>query len=83
MPRARHEVQGLYADKSWVIEHDVERLIDKYGLSTILGSIAQICFEKAEHIRANWQDEPLARAWDRVGKALDRAAADKRVKEVS
>lgn len=53
---------GVYAGKVHVIEHDVEGLIDAHGLSQVLDSMSTVCFEKAEHLRVNWQDQAAANA---------------------
>ena len=46
------------------LERDhLEALIDRCGLSSVLMALSEICGEKAEHIRSNWQDEALARDW--------------------
>ena len=52
----------------------IEKHIDRIGLPQMLELIAIICDEKAEHIRASYQDEPLAVAWDNTSKDLDRLA---------
>lgn len=52
----------------------LERVIDAYDLPSVLEAIDQICIEKAQHIRENWQDESTARAWDRMGSFVDTAA---------
>jgi hypothetical protein len=41
----------------------IETLIDRCGLSSVLMALSEICGDKAEHIRSNWQDEILARDW--------------------
>lgn len=38
----------------------LETLIDRYGLACVFETVALICSAKADHIRENWQDEPLA-----------------------
>lgn len=43
---------------------ELEQLIDKASLSTVLFALADICDEKANHIRENWQDNGLAKLWD-------------------
>ena len=48
----------------------LESLIDQYDLARIIESLARVCFEKGEHIRSNWQDEPLAEAWESDGQTL-------------
>lgn len=53
----------------------LESLIDSVGLSALLEDIAAICWEKGEHLRANWQDNSLAGLWDDAGKAVDKVSA--------
>jgi len=50
---------------------NLELLIDGSSVSEVLDMIGTICSEKGEHIRRNWQDEPLARRWERAGKQCD------------
>lgn len=45
------------------ITEDLEKLIDAHGLTHVLVGLACVCNEKAEHLRANWQDEPAANSW--------------------
>ncbi len=49
----------------------LESLVDRYGLSMILRTLAEIASEKAEHIRSNWQDAGAAREWDRAAAKVD------------
>jgi len=37
--------------------------------------LSDICYEKSEHIRTNWQDRALARVWQNVGRSIDALAA--------
>lgn len=53
----------------------LEMLVDKHSLSNVLALLESICHEKAEHVRTNWQDESLAKAWERAAKTLDSARA--------
>lgn len=53
---------------------DLEALVDKYAIDGVASVLEQICYEKAEHVRTNWQDENLAKEWERAGKILNRAA---------
>lgn len=56
------------------MEH-LERMIDSYGLEGVLYAIGDICADKADHIRSNWQDEGMAKFWEqrllRVTKTAD------------
>lgn len=44
-------------------ENDLEKLIDSTSLSEVLAMLANICYEKAQHIETNWQDDLTASAW--------------------
>jgi hypothetical protein len=46
---------------------NLEEMIDKNSLRTVLELIAEICTEKAAHIEANWQDKSLAKLWEQCG----------------
>ena len=50
-----------------------ETAIDQNGLYNLLSEIREVCLMKAEHIRTNWQDEPLALQWDHVATVLEDA----------
>lgn len=51
----------------------LEKLIDTHGLQAVIVSLSQICFEKAEHTQENWQDDKLAKLWEKNAKVLDTA----------
>jgi len=53
----------------------LEMLVDRKGLAGVVEALAEIADEKAEHVRSNWQDEPLAKAWERDAWTLKKAAA--------
>ena len=50
----------------------LELLVGRYGVAQVLGAIAKICSDKAEHIRQNWGDAELATQWDIVANSIDR-----------
>ena len=52
----------------------IEKLIDERNVSQMLIVMAQVCNEKADHLRSNWQDEQAARTWERTAKKLDTLA---------
>jgi hypothetical protein len=56
------------------LETTLEALVDAHGLTNIVEALAVICAEKAEHLRANWQDKTTARAWSADFRTLDKAA---------
>jgi hypothetical protein len=41
----------------------LEALVDASNLTAVVQALSEICDAKAEHIRANWQEDALARAW--------------------
>lgn len=51
----------------------LESLIDGASLSTVLEDLIAVCRAKAEHLRANWQDESSARVWERDAAVLEKA----------
>ena len=53
----------------------LEAFVDRHGMAEVLDCLSTICSEKAEHVRSAWQDEMLAKAWDRDAATLDRARA--------
>ena len=57
-----------------MMNEELEMLLDKYGPEAIATALSEICHEKADHVRTNWQDEALARVWDRNGKEFGKCA---------
>ena len=53
----------------------LEAMIDAHGIGSLIDWLADVCGEKAEHVRSNWQDAALADAWERVARKLDRLDA--------
>lgn len=51
----------------------LETMLDNVGLTALLDMLGEVCHEKAEHIRTNWQDEGNAKTWDRAAKVCERA----------
>lgn len=50
----------------------LEKLVDAYGLSSVIRHLVQTCFDKADHILANYQDKGLAELWTTDGKRLSK-----------
>jgi hypothetical protein len=48
----------------------LEAMIDQRSLKEVLDMLAEICHEKADHLRSNWQDEAAARDWERMGNRI-------------
>jgi FixJ family two-component response regulator len=53
----------------------LEKLIDESSLQEVIERIVHICYEKAEHVRTNWQNEALARIWEHNASKLERIPA--------
>ena len=51
----------------------LEAWIDKHGLSEVVATIADLCDEKAQHIRTNWQDEQTASVWESAARHMNNA----------
>lgn len=64
-------LKALNEDTTEKIMHDLEDIVDSASLEEVLAALSNMCFEKAEHVRTNWQDEPLAKAWEKNGKLID------------
>jgi hypothetical protein len=52
------------------LAEQLEEIIDSHGITNVLEAIEQVCYEKAEHVQSNWQDRPLAKAWEKVATKL-------------
>lgn len=46
----------------------LEGILDRSGYAGTLEALADIANEKADHVRTNWQDAPLARCWEYASK---------------
>lgn len=49
---------------------DIKAMLDSMSVSDVLRIMSQVCYEKAESLRANWQDPETAREWEKVGRAV-------------
>jgi len=58
--------------KEEIISDELENIIDRNGLLNVLGTIEEICYLKADHLRTNWQDEVSAKAWENDGKLISK-----------
>ena len=47
------------------MKEELEEFMDQHSFRELQELIAEICREKANHIRENWQDKYLAHQWDR------------------
>lgn len=56
--------------ENWKDKETLERLIDAYGLQSLVDEIGGICLEKAIHIRSSYNDEVTAKTWRNAGARL-------------
>jgi hypothetical protein len=52
----------------------LEAMVDRAGLGNVLYALEHICYAKADHVQANWQDPTTANRWERLGNAMHKAA---------
>lgn len=62
---------------------ELETLIDRFGLASVLMQIASVCADKADHIGASYADDVLVRAWARASAAIRRTAETSAVTSVT
>jgi len=68
-------VTGASMDEAVVTQKaadSIEKMIDTHSMRNFMGAIAGICYEKADHVAMNWQDEKLAKVWERIASAIER-----------
>ena len=56
-----------------LLNEQLESLVDREGLSAVVGALVEICGLKAEHLESNWQDRLSALRWEKDGATLERA----------
>ena len=57
---------------------DLETLLDRSDIQRVVATLATICTEKSEHVRGNWADNAIARAWEHNARLLGRASIELR-----
>lgn len=64
----------MTGQQTQAMQNSLEEFLDAGGsVSFIISALSEIALLKAEHVRSNWQDETLARTWERMGRVLDRS----------
>ena len=58
------------SEKSEKLAETLEALVDKHGLAEVLAALSDVCMDKAEHLRVNWQDVRSARRYDEASDRL-------------
>jgi hypothetical protein len=49
----------------------LEEIVDASTLGKVIQALSHLCWEKAQHIEENWQDESLAKAWRDAAKKIE------------
>ena len=49
---------------------DLENLIDRRGIESVLMALSEICGAKSERIASGWQDASLAKRWATIEGAI-------------
>ncbi len=49
----------------------LEQAVDQTSIASIVGYLAQVAYDKAEHVTVNWQDDALAKRWQTIAEQLD------------
>lgn len=52
----------------------LERIIDAITLPQVLDLISNICYEKAQHLAENWQDNRSAKLWEKNGNLISKTS---------
>jgi hypothetical protein len=56
------------------IEAALKALVEQTSCERVVVSLAQVCRDKAKHVRLNWQAEQQAQVWEGVAGLLDNVA---------
>ncbi len=54
-------------------QFELEEIVDAVGIATVIEDLALIARGKADHLRANWQDDLAAKQWDHIATRIERA----------
>lgn len=57
-------------------KNQLEEIIDLFGVSDTAYTLATICHEKAAHARANFNNEIIAKSWERIADKIAGLASD-------
>jgi hypothetical protein len=63
MPAGSHQGEYQMRDLNETEQRDLEALIDRCGIDSVLMAISEICGAKGEHVATYWQDRTLALRW--------------------
>ena len=49
----------------------IEQMIDESGMENFLDAVETVCYDKADHLRTNWQDEYAAKQWEKTASKIE------------
>jgi hypothetical protein len=52
------------------LESILEDLVDSTSVPDVLEALANVCHEKADHLRSDWQDSVMSAMYERVGNRI-------------
>lgn len=55
------------------VKGELERLIDRYDLESILDTLAEVCYEESARVLEVWQDKDLSNEWTKCGMIINHA----------
>ena len=53
---------------------ELEVMVDRRGLATVLDALSFLADLKRDHIMESWQDRTLAASWSRLARQIEKAA---------
>lgn len=65
-----------------VMDSQTIRDEDGNNLFRVVNALAFICYDKSNHILLHYQDTLLAKRWERAGRAMEKAAANRDVESL-
>ncbi len=54
----------------------LENLVEHSTLAAVLEMLERVCHKKAEHLREHWDDENLARCWEKAARQIENINID-------
>ncbi|MGH1397498.1 MAG: hypothetical protein ACRAVC_26185 [Trichormus sp.] len=51
-------------------KEDIKAMLDSMSVVDVLRILSQVCYEKAEYLRTDYQHTETAREWEKVGRAV-------------
>lgn len=64
-------------------QEQLEDIVDKLGLATVLALLADICGRKVEHLLCNWQHASATRMWKQAAQRIDTARRSQAVQDLA